>query len=146
MKRSPLLLLLVLAIASLSLAACGQQPAGDGDAGEVAPPQPPAEYAAMTNPFAGDATAAATGQVDYESYCQSCHGSGGKGDGPAASSLDPKPGNLAELVKTASDGYIFWRVAEGGMMAPFNSSMPAWKDVLNQDQIWQVVTYIETFN
>ena len=142
MKKSLLVLLLIIAIASLGLAACGQKPAGGGESGL---PEPPAEYAAKTNPFKGDAAAASAGKADYEAYCQSCHGPSGQGDGPAGASLDPKPGKIAEVSKVASDGYLYWRLAEGGMMAPFNSSMPAWKDVLSEDQIWQVITYVQTF-
>ena len=27
-------------------------------------------------------------------------------------------------------------------MEPFNSAMPAWKTALNEQEIWQLVTYI----
>ena len=68
----------------------------------------------------------------------------GKGDGPGASGMDPKPANLAAEQASLKDDYIFWRVSEGGKMAPFNSSMPAWKGKITDDQIWQIVTYIHT--
>src|SRR5690606_39746581 len=67
----------------------------------------------------------AAGKTIYEQRCASCHGEKGLGDGPAGQALDPHPGNLAELVKVAKDDYMFWRISEGGAMAPFNSSMPA---------------------
>jgi mono/diheme cytochrome c family protein len=44
------------------------------------------------------ATAAAGGNAGatlYNSYCVTCHGSSGKGDGVAAASLNPKPANFA---------------------------------------------------
>jgi mono/diheme cytochrome c family protein len=31
------------------------------------------------------------------------------------------------------------------MMEPFNSAMPAWKDTLSEDEIWQVIAYIREF-
>jgi mono/diheme cytochrome c family protein len=33
---------------------------------------------------------------------------------------------------------------EGGAMAPFHSSMPAWKSILSEEQIWQIIAFIRT--
>jgi mono/diheme cytochrome c family protein len=44
-----------------------------------------------------------------------------------------------------NDAYLFWRVSEGGVMAPFNSAMPAWKGALSETQRWQVVNYLRIF-
>jgi hypothetical protein len=43
-----------------------------------------------------------------------------------------------------SDDYLHWRIAEGGMMRPFNSVMPSWKGILSEDQIWMIITYLRT--
>jgi hypothetical protein len=40
------------------------------------------------------------------------------------------------------DSYLFWRISEGGAMEPFNSAMPAWKDVLDEEARWNVIHYI----
>jgi mono/diheme cytochrome c family protein len=133
-------------IASLLLAACGGN-ADDADPGSTPEPvatqiEPPAEFAAKTNPFTGDSSAASEGKMIYQSNCASCHGESAHGDGPAASSLDPKPQDLANLTSSVSDGYLFWRISEGGMMAPFHSAMPGWKTILSEDQIWQLVAYL----
>jgi mono/diheme cytochrome c family protein len=40
----------------------------------------------------------------------------------------------------ASDGYLFWTIAEGG--APVGSAMPPFKGVLGDDQVWQVIAYL----
>lgn len=144
MKRFHSLFWVVLVVGSLVLAACGGGTTPEASAEEETYPQPPAEYASMTNPMAGNADAIAAGKTIYESDCASCHGDKGLGDGPAGASLSPHPGNLQEAAAKASNGYLFWRVSEGGMMAPFNSAMPAWKDVLSQNEIWQVISYIET--
>ena len=45
-----------------------------------------------------------------------------------------------------SDGYLFWRVSEGGAMPPFNSAMLAWKGTLSEEEIWQVISYVRTFS
>ncbi len=108
----------------------------------------PDEYASKTNPFAsGDANALAAGEQVYTATCASCHGAEGKGDGPAAAALDPHPADFtnAEIMNGMSDNYLFWRISEGGMMAPFNSSMPAWKQALTEEQRWQAILYLRTF-
>lgn len=107
---------------------------------------PPGEYAQLTNPFAGDAAAITAGQTIYNTNCMTCHGSQGQGDGPTAIALNPKPANLADrqMMDTLSDGYLFWRVSEGGAMAPFNSGMPSWKAALSEEQRWQVISYLRS--
>lgn len=132
-------------LSAFLLAACGgggtQATESDNEALESVP----AEYAGKTNPFKGDAAAAEAGKAIYDVRCASCHGATGAGDGAAAASLDPKPANLITTVAQAGDDFLYWRIAEGGGMEPFNSSMPAHKSVLSEDEIWQVVTYIQTF-
>lgn len=107
---------------------------------------PPKSYASLTNPLTGNSEALASGKTIFETQCASCHGLQGRGDGMAAASLNPKPANLADqkMLDSLSDGYLFWRVSEGGMMAPFNSTMPAWKATMSEEQRWQVVSYLRT--
>lgn len=143
MKRFLFLFWVVLVVGSLALAACGGSATPTASEEETSQ-QPPAEYASLTNPMAGNADAIAAGKTVFESNCVSCHGDKGLGDGPAGASLSPHPGNLQEAASEDSEGYLFWRISEGGMMAPFNSAMPAWKDVLSKDEIWQVISYVET--
>jgi len=107
---------------------------------------PPSDYASLNNPLDGDSDAIEAGRVIFEAQCASCHGADGMGNGPSAAALDPKPANFTdtEMMKDMSDGFMFWRVTEGGMFGPFNSVMPSWKSVLSEDQRWQVITYIRT--
>lgn len=104
----------------------------------------PESYANLTNPLAGSSEAAASGKIIFEAQCAVCHGTQGHGDGTAAAGLKPQPANLADskMLDSLSDGYLFWRVSEGGAMAPFNSGMPAWKATLSEEQRWQVISYV----
>ncbi|MFQ5577080.1 MAG: c-type cytochrome, partial [Anaerolineae bacterium] len=120
----------------------------DGHGMEHVHLDPPHEYADLTNPFYGDGEAIAAGKIIFETNCVACHGPEGKGNGPAAAALNPKPANLAnaEMMGEMSDGYAFWRVSEGGVGDPFNSAMPAWKELLTEEQRWQVLSYAFTLS
>jgi len=69
---------------------------------------------------------------------------GGKGDGPAAAALDPKPRNLSDpkYVSTLSDEQIFKTVKEGGAAVGKSPLMPAWGSVLSDSDIWNVIAYL----
>ncbi len=107
---------------------------------------PPTAFADLTNPFATDHEAIEAGEMTFNNLCASCHGSGGEGDGPAAAELNPKPATLSDgmMMNGLSDGYLFWRVSQGGAMEPFNSAMPAWEGALTEEQRWQVISYVRT--
>ena len=141
------MLVLFIIIFAISITACGGD-SGSGDVGSgnaVARPDPPQEYAGLTNPFTGDQDAEERGRKIYDSNCASCHGEDGKGDGVVAESLDPVPTNFVEELGFTGDDYLYWRAADGGLFEPFNSAMPAWKTILSQDQIWEVIAYMRTF-
>lgn len=70
-----------------------------------------------------------TGRADYNDFCAACHGDGGRGDGPAAASLDEAPSDLTGIaarnggafpfvaVMAKIDGYAKGEVAHSGMPA-----------------------------
>ena len=131
MKMKKILFVLVV-LAALALAACG----GGNAVATVAPV--PAEYAGATSPLGADAATA--GAEVFKTNCESCHGPQGHGDGPAGVALDPQPKNLAVFVPTVGDDYLYWRVNAGKE----GTSMVAWKGVLTDEQIWQVVAFLRT--
>lgn len=111
---------------------------------EIERPTPPAEYAGKTNPLEKDGAATEAGKQVYAANCAACHGDEAMGDGPAANSLNPKPQPLALEMEALKDDYLYWRIAEGGAFSPFTSAMPAWKSILSEDEIWQVVAFMRT--
>ena len=44
-------------------------------------------------------TSASSGQEMYRAYCAACHGTDGKGDGPASAALKTRPSDLTTLAK-----------------------------------------------
>lgn len=122
------------------LAACGEQN-GSPASGPVSTPVPvPAEFAGKQNPFGPEAATA--GAEIFRTNCETCHGPQGHGDGPAGQSLDPKPQDLSELQKIAGDDFLFWRIHDGKP----GTSMVAWKGILTDEEIWQVVSFIRTLD
>jgi len=99
----------------------------------------PASASAKKNPFAGNAGAAAEGKKIFMMTCSPCHGTSGRGDGPAAAALNPKPANYTtKAISAESDGALFWKLSEGrGAMVPFKSTY-------SEKQRWELITYIRT--
>ena len=129
----------VILVGTLLLAACGGNETSSSDANENATLAPvPAEYAGLTNPL-GEEAAEAGAEV-FHTNCATCHGPQGHGDGPAGQSLEPKPGNLAQVQTKAGDDYLFWRIHDGKR----GTSMVAWKGILTDEQIWQAISFIRT--
>jgi mono/diheme cytochrome c family protein len=126
------ILFVVWALSVFALSACG--------GGEVAatPEAIPAEFAGKTNPLGAESAAA--GAEIYKTYCLACHGEKGAGDGPAGVGLSPKPKDLPELAATVDDDYIFWRIAKGKP----GTSMVGWQGTLDDEEIWQVVSFIRS--
>ena len=98
----------------------------------------PAETKAKQNPVRR-ATGTKDGKAAYETNCATCHGPRGKGDGPVAASLNPRPRNLGDkAIQEQTDGELFWKISEGrGPMAP-------WKH-LDEKTRWSLVHYIRSF-
>jgi mono/diheme cytochrome c family protein len=132
-------IMLSIVLSIFVLAACGGSGASSSDPNETGTLAPvPAGYAGKTNPLGVDA--AGEGAKVFQTNCQMCHGPQGHGDGPAGGSLDPKPKNLAVLQASAADDYLFWRISEGKP----GTSMVAWKGIVTENQIWQVISFLRT--
>ena len=94
------------------------------------------------NPLAGDAKALATGKAVFKDKCSKCHGQAGLGDGPDA---DPDHRDHQDLTNPKwadrnPDGVVFYKVANGRR----RPKMPAFKEELTEQQIWSVVTYVQS--
>ena len=89
-------------------------------------------------------TPVARGAALFSKYCSLCHGAGGAGDGRAASVQNVPPANLTVSWRTRD--YKMQIVRDGGAAVGRSSSMPAWRDVLTDADIANVVDYVQTLN
>ena len=89
-------------------------------------------------------TPVARGATVFSKYCALCHGVGGTGDGRAAAMQKVPPADLT--VSTRPLSYKLQIVREGGAELGRSSSMPAWREVLSDAEIADVVEYVETLN
>jgi mono/diheme cytochrome c family protein len=108
-------------------------------AADQEPWKAPARAARKQNPVAADDASIAAGKALYAANCLSCHGTSGKGDGPAAKDLEKSPGDLSKSVLwEQTDGALFWKLTEG------RKPMPSFEKTLAEDQRWQVINYVRT--
>jgi len=105
-------------------------------------------------------TSAASGKEMFAQYCAPCHGTDGKGNGPAALAMKKAPTDLTTLAKNHGGKYPADMVAGtlkfGPEPAPAHGSadMPVWgplfksldkyHETVEQQRISNLVGYIET--
>jgi mono/diheme cytochrome c family protein len=101
----------------------------------------PAEADAKKNPLPSDEKTLAAGRALFKNKCTRCHGPGGLGDGPDA---DPDATDMdltaARRASRNPDGIVFYKIANGRG----RPKMPAFKEELSEEQIWQLVTYVQS--
>jgi cytochrome c oxidase cbb3-type subunit 3 len=86
------------------------------------------------------------GKKLYGQFCASCHGQSGKGDGPAAAALNPKPRDHTdkETMSKLSDDELLKVIKNGGASVGKSPLMPAWGASLKDEQIQDVIAYVRT--
>lgn len=102
----------------------------------------PKDYENASSTVAPGPETTIAGAQRYQRHCSSCHGRNGLGDGEAGRSLTPSPALLAFMIRRpiSVDEYLLWAISDGGKQ--FDSEMPAFKDTLSRDEIWQIVAYM----
>jgi mono/diheme cytochrome c family protein len=75
----------------------------------------PGEAGGPLNPLTSDEPTLAAGRLLYQENCVVCHGPSGKGDGPVALSLNPRPSDFSQhmIPGTHTDGQIFLWIRDG---------------------------------
>ncbi|MBI4546052.1 MAG: c-type cytochrome [Gemmatimonadetes bacterium] len=91
------------------------------------------------------------GKAVYDKWCAGCHGVEGKGDGPAAAYMLPRPRDFTQAlyqIRSTPSGALpldsdIRRVIDQGMPG---TAMPGWKDKLSKSQREALVAYLKTFS
>ncbi|MCM8747795.1 copper resistance protein CopC [Thermomicrobiaceae bacterium CFH 74404] len=99
---------------------------------------------AARNPIPATPESIAAGQELFVANCAVCHGASGRGDGPAAASLDWPQINmdLTAHLYQHTDGDLYWWIREGKAGTP----MPGFKNQLADEEIWHLVNYLRTLD
>ena len=88
---------------------------------------------------------ARNGAKVYKEYCVQCHGTQGKGDGPGASGLDPKPAVHAELpLSDYPDDYLYNLIYYGGKSVGKSPNMPDWGLTIPTQDLADLITHLKT--
>jgi mono/diheme cytochrome c family protein len=79
-------------------------------------------------------TSPSSGKEMFKSYCAVCHGTDGKGGGPAASALKSAPADLTQLTKQNGGKFPTMKVTStirgtADLPAHGNQDMPVWGEL-----------------
>ncbi|MDH3769553.1 MAG: c-type cytochrome, partial [Nitrospirota bacterium] len=84
------------------------------------------------------------GTVIYKEYCSQCHGTEGKGDGPAASVLEPKPAIHANIAfDQVPIEYLYNVINHGGRAVGKSTNMPYWGLTIGQQGVADVIAFLK---
>lgn len=106
------------------------------------PPDQIAAAKGTPNPFKGNPAMLAEGKMIFEGKgtCFTCHGMEGKGDGPAATGLDPSPRNFTNSAfeKAKTPGEMMWILKNG---SAGTAMIPVVGAVITEEEGWKAILY-----
>ena len=88
-----------------------------------------------------DAATISRGQTVYLQQCLACHGVTGKGDGPQAANMSVQPADLTDPAHLLHGVNGLEQMVKNGFPS---SGMPAFAGILTDDQVVDVVAYIQS--
>jgi mono/diheme cytochrome c family protein len=90
----------------------------------------------LYNPIAATPENIEAGKLQYERFCQHCHGETGKGDGLVAKAYKGIPVYSSDALKDLNDGHIYHVITHGkGRMWPHGSQ-------ISSENRWKIVLYV----
>jgi mono/diheme cytochrome c family protein len=82
------------------------------------------------------------GAALYRQMCSRCHGTSAESDNTFGRSFYPPAPNLMLRRTSYTDSETFWIVKHGIR----NTAMPAWGNLLTDEEIWKVVALLRNFD
>jgi copper transport protein len=101
---------------------------------------PTAVDVVIPNPVPAAPASVARGQELYQQNCTICHGLGGRGDGPLARTLNPRPADLRVHVSQHTEGQLWLWISDG---VP-GTAMPAFRGSFSDEDRWNLINYLES--
>ena len=98
----------------------------------------PQDKAKALSPFPFTDETRKAGENVFMTNCKSCHGDPGKGNFIVLNPPPPDPAK--EKMQSDSDGELLFKIREG------RGAMPSFKNTLPQPSIWNVISFIRSFN
>lgn len=98
----------------------------------------PADRANRLSVFPFNDETRKAGEIIYNTNCLSCHGTPGRNN---PINLVPPPGDPAtDKIQRNKDGELYYKVFTG------RGQMPSFRSVLSGNEIWNVISFIRSFN
>ncbi|HXN52606.1 MAG TPA: c-type cytochrome [Candidatus Acidoferrum sp.] len=92
----------------------------------------------LTNPITADETNLVAGARLYSAHCTLCHGDPAHPKSPLADSLNPRAPQFTDDMADMPESQNFYILQHGIRW----TAMPGWKNVLSEQQTWQLVTLL----
>lgn len=110
-------------------------------------PSPTDTQTTATASPATTAQAAVDGKEVFKARCAPCHGESGKGNGPGAVALNPKPRDYTDVAwqKKVSDEDIKKTILYGGAAVGKSPAMPANPDLDGKPEVDALVKVVRQF-
>jgi len=161
LKKSRLIYMAVLALALVPASACSmpwswdmfEQPSMKAQEAPAPPPVPDGtvttegrpfyakdrgDSAKLVNPVTPTRQSLELGKAAYETYCATCHGETGLGDGPVGKKYITPTNLSSAYVQDKPDGDIYYTITYGGL-----AIMPSYADSVPVIERWHIVNYIK---
>ena len=103
-------------------------------------PEPPAPAPVASGPDV------AAGKTVYGTFCASCHGATGNGDGPVSAGLNPQPVKHSDgnYMNALDDAHLVKVIKLGGPAVGKSPMMAPWGGTLSDAQIADVIAFMRT--
>jgi mono/diheme cytochrome c family protein len=90
-------------------------------------------------PASASAAQVRRGFCAYETHCVACHGASAVPRQLWVSGMEPGPPYLLDAAKRWKPRELFWIVKNGIKM----TGMPSWRNAMSDDELWDVVAFLE---